>query len=122
MDLGRLPDALAGPRRDPRVSNEAQKIHDDIRHGHLIIHAHAEDSHTIVAVGTYRDSGKSVYLHGENHQRQVADTFDSPAQALVSFERFHGDTMRPGPAPMTDTERATAEARTLVRRHHLRHP
>ncbi|WP_203674735.1 hypothetical protein [Streptomyces sp. H39-C1] len=25
------------------VSNEAQKIHDDIRHGHLLIHAHAEE-------------------------------------------------------------------------------
>ncbi|MFD9784406.1 hypothetical protein ACFWXZ_26245 [[Kitasatospora] papulosa] len=24
-----------------QVSNEAQKIHDDIRHGHLLIHAHA---------------------------------------------------------------------------------
>ncbi|MGY5130317.1 hypothetical protein [Streptomyces nigrescens] len=89
-------------------------IYDDIRHGRLLIHAHAEDSHTTVAVGTYRDSGKSVYLHGENHLRQVADTFDSPAQALVSFERFHGDTMRPGPAPMTDTERAAAKAPTSL--------
>jgi hypothetical protein len=93
------------------VSNEAQKLYDDIRHGCLIIHAHAEDSGTIVAVGTYRDSGKSVYLHGENHLRQVADTFDSPAQALATFERFHRDTMRAGPAPVTDTERAAAKAR-----------
>ncbi|MBT2511662.1 DUF317 domain-containing protein [Streptomyces sp. ISL-98] len=96
------------------VSDEAQKIYDDIRHGRLLIHAHAEDSHTTVAVGTYLNSGKSVYLHGENHLRQVADTFDSPAQALVSFERFHCDTMRPGPAPMTDTERTAAEARTSL--------
>ncbi|MEU9396942.1 DUF317 domain-containing protein [Streptomyces sp. NPDC048324] len=96
------------------VSNEAQKIHDDIRHGQLIIHAHADDSGTTVAVGTYRDSGKSVYLHGENHLRQIADTFDSPAQALTAFERLHHDTMRPGPAPMTDTERAAAEARTSL--------
>jgi len=94
------------------VSNEAQKIHDDIRHGRLIIHAHADDSGTMVAVGTYRDSGKSVYLHGENHLRQIADTFDSPAKALTAFERLHGHTMRPGPAPMTATERAAAEART----------
>lgn len=93
------------------VSDEAQKIYDDIRHGRLLIHAHAEDSHTTVAVGTYLDSGKSVHLHGQNHLRQVAGTFDSPAQALVSFERFHGDTMRPGPAPVTDTEHAAAEAR-----------
>ncbi|AWN32474.1 DUF317 domain-containing protein [Streptomyces sp. NEAU-S7GS2] len=96
------------------VSAEAQKIYDDIRHGHLLIHAHAHDGHTTVAVGTYLNTGKSVYLHGENHLRQVADTFDSPAQALVSFERLHGDTMRPGPAPMTDTERETAEARTSL--------
>ncbi|NJQ03310.1 DUF317 domain-containing protein [Streptomyces zingiberis] len=96
------------------VSNEAQKIYDDIRHGRLIIHAHADDSGTTVAVATYRDSGKSVYLHGENHLRQIADTFDSPAQALTAFERLHGDTMRPGPAPMTDTERAAAEARTSL--------
>ncbi|MGW0651928.1 hypothetical protein ACWD4T_24460 [Streptomyces umbrinus] len=54
-------------------SNEAQKIYDDIRHGRLVVHAHA--SGTTVAVGTYRD-GKSVYLHGENHLRQFADTFD----------------------------------------------
>ncbi|MET9761738.1 DUF317 domain-containing protein [Streptomyces sp. NPDC006372] len=96
------------------VSNEAQKIHDDIRHGRLIIHAHADDSGTTVAVGTYRDTGKSVYLHGENHLRQIADTFDSPAKALTAFERLHHDTMRPGPAPMTDTERAAGEARTSL--------
>ncbi|MFF3976510.1 DUF317 domain-containing protein [Streptomyces sp. NPDC001828] len=94
------------------VSNEAQKIHDDIRHGHLLIHAHAHDGHTTVAVGTYlHGTGKSVYLHGENHLRQVADTFDSPAQALLAFEKIHGAQMRPGPAPLTDTERSAAEAR-----------
>ncbi|MER6714594.1 hypothetical protein [Streptomyces sp. NPDC000877] len=96
------------------VSNEAQKIHDDIRHGRLVIHAHADDSGTTVAIGTYRDRNKSVYLHGENHMRQIADAFDSPAQALATFERLHGDTMRPGPAPMTDTERQTAQARTTL--------
>ncbi|WCH90614.1 DUF317 domain-containing protein [Streptomyces moderatus] len=96
------------------VSNEAQEIHDDIRHGRLIIHAHADDNGTTVAVGTYRDSGKSVYLHGENHLRQIADAFDSPAQALTSFERFHGDTMRPGPAPLTNSERAATEARASL--------
>lgn len=95
------------------VSNEAQKIYDDIRHGRLVVHAHADDSGTTVAVGTYRD-GKSVYLHGENHLRQIADSFDSPAQALAAFERLHGETMRPGPAPMTDTERQTAKARSTL--------
>ncbi|MFG2707403.1 DUF317 domain-containing protein [Streptomyces sp. NPDC048386] len=96
------------------VSNEAQKIHDDIRHGRLVIHAHADDNGTTVAVGTYRDSNKSVYLHGENHLRQISDTFDSPAKALATFERLHGDTMCPGPAPMTDTEHQTAQARTTL--------
>ncbi|WP_329371149.1 DUF317 domain-containing protein [Streptomyces sp. NBC_01483] len=95
------------------VSNEAQTIYDDIRHGRLVIHAHADGGWTTVAVGTYRDS-KSVYLHGENHLRQIADTFDSPAAAIAAFERLHGDTMRPGPAPMTDIERQTAEARTSL--------
>ncbi|MDO0936398.1 DUF317 domain-containing protein [Streptomyces sp. DG2A-72] len=94
------------------VSNEAQKIYDDIRHGRLVIHAHAEDGWTTVAVGTYRDSGRSVYLHGENHLRQIADTFDSPTQALTAFECAHGNALHPGPAPMTDTERQTSQART----------
>ncbi|MFD5898547.1 hypothetical protein [Streptomyces sp. NPDC060366] len=42
------------------VSDEAQKIYDDIRHGRLLIHAHAQDGHTTVAVATYLDTGKSV--------------------------------------------------------------
>jgi hypothetical protein len=95
------------------ISNEAQKIHDAIRHSQLLIHAHAHDGHTTVAVGTYlHRNGESVYLHGEDHLRQIADTFDSPAQALLAFEKVHGAQMRPGPAPLTDTERAAAEART----------
>ncbi|MEV7706639.1 DUF317 domain-containing protein [Streptomyces sp. NPDC088922] len=98
-----------------QVSAEAQKLHDDIRHGHLLIHAHAHDGHTTVAVGTYlHRSGKSVYLHGEDHLRQVADTFDSPAAALVAFEKAHGAAMRPGPALLTDTEQDTAQARTSL--------
>ncbi|MFB7275410.1 DUF317 domain-containing protein [Streptomyces sp. NPDC056244] len=96
------------------ASDKAQKLYDDIRHGRLLIHAHAEDGHTTVAVGTYLDSGTSVHLHGENHLRQIADTFDSPAQALLAFERAYGDTMRPGPAPMTDTECEAAEGRNVL--------
>ncbi|MBJ7004837.1 DUF317 domain-containing protein [Streptomyces sp. CRPSP2-6A1] len=96
------------------VSNQAQKIHDAIRNGHLLIHAHARDGHTTVAVGTYlHPGGKSVYLHGEDHLRQIADTFDSPAKALVAFEKVHAAEMRPGPAPLTDTERAAIEARSV---------
>ncbi|MEU5951471.1 DUF317 domain-containing protein [Streptomyces sp. NPDC047525] len=96
------------------ISDQAQKIHDAIRHGHLLIHAHARDGHTTVAVGTYLHRGdKSVYLHGENHLRQVADTFDSPAEALVAFEKVHAAEMRPGPPPLTDTERAAIAARSV---------
>ncbi|MFB7739479.1 hypothetical protein ACFC08_35045 [Streptomyces sp. NPDC056112] len=68
-----------------------------MRHGRLLIHAHAGDGHTIVAVDTHigsgSGSGKCVHLHGENHLRQVADTFDSPAQAQTAFERLHSDAM-----------------------------
>ncbi|MFF3364515.1 DUF317 domain-containing protein [Streptomyces misionensis] len=96
------------------VSDEAQKIHDAIRNGHLLIHAHARDGHTTVAVGTYlHPGGKSVYLHGEDHLRQIAATFDSPAKALVAFEKVHAAEMRPGPAPLTDTERAAISARSV---------
>ncbi|MEU6172396.1 DUF317 domain-containing protein [Streptantibioticus parmotrematis] len=100
------------------ISDRAQKIHDDIRHGHLLIHAHAHahahahDGHTTVAVGTYlHRGGKSVYLHGEDHLRQVTNTFDSPAQAMLVFEKIHGAGVRPGRAPLTDTEWAAEEAR-----------
>ncbi|MFG2924205.1 DUF317 domain-containing protein [Streptomyces sp. NPDC048305] len=96
------------------VSQQAQKIHDDIHHGQLLIHAHAHDGHTTVAVGTYLHRfGKSVYLHGEDHLRQIADTFDSPAQALLAFEKVHAAEMRPGPAPLTDTEREAIAARSV---------
>ncbi|MEW1725150.1 DUF317 domain-containing protein, partial [Streptomyces sp. NPDC093109] len=111
------------------VSTQAQRIHDDIRHGRLLIHAHAHDDirhgrllihahahdgHTTVAVGTYLGAGgKSVHLYGENHLRHVAGTFDSPARALLVFEKVHSARMRPGPAPLTDTERAAIEARSV---------
>ncbi|MEU0844043.1 DUF317 domain-containing protein [Streptomyces sp. NPDC005962] len=42
------------------------------------------------------------------------ESFDSPAQALASFERFYGDTVCPGSAPMTATEREAAEARASL--------
>ncbi|MFF7655754.1 DUF317 domain-containing protein [Streptomyces sp. NPDC007983] len=112
--MGQLLDTWCSREEVREVSNEAQKLYDDIRRGRLLIHAHAKDSHTTVGVGTYLDGGKSVYLHGEDHLRQIADFFDSPAHALVSFEQLHGDTMRPGSAPMTDTEREAAEARASL--------
>ncbi|MFF4767453.1 DUF317 domain-containing protein [Streptomyces sp. NPDC001255] len=95
------------------ISDQAQQIHADILNGDLLIHAHAPDGDTTVAVGTYlTGSRKSVYLHGENHLRQIAGSFDSPAQALADFEKVHGAVMRPGPAPLTDTERSAIEAST----------
>lgn len=111
MDLAQLPDAVVYPQRIREVSHQAQKIHDDIHHGHLLTDAH--NGHTTTAVGTYlHQGGKSVYLHGEDHLRQVADTFDSSAKALLAFESVHAAEMRPGPAPWTDTERAAIEARS----------
>ncbi|MFD4257601.1 DUF317 domain-containing protein [Streptomyces sp. NPDC058534] len=93
------------------VSNDAQKIYDDIRSGRLVIHAHAHDGWTIVAVGTYRD-GPSVHLHGENHLRVESLQFDAPAAAIAEFERLYGDAVRPGPAPATDTELEAEQARS----------
>ncbi|NEB09757.1 DUF317 domain-containing protein [Streptomyces coelicoflavus] len=93
------------------VSGDAQKIYDDIRSGRLIIHAHAHDGWTTVAVGTYRD-GPSVHLHGENHLRVEAGQYGGPLAAIAEFERLYGDAVRPGPAPATDTEREAEQART----------
>ncbi|MFJ4973215.1 DUF317 domain-containing protein [Streptomyces sp. NPDC088755] len=95
------------------VSNDAQKIYDDIRHGHLIIHAHAHDGWTTVAVGTYRD-GPSIHLHGENHLRTESTRYDNPVEAITEFDRLYGDAVRPGPAPATSTEREAEQARTSL--------
>ncbi|MFJ2739709.1 DUF317 domain-containing protein [Streptomyces sp. NPDC087440] len=91
------------------VSADAQKIHDDIRDGRLIIHAHADDGWTTVAAGTYRD-GESIHLHGQNHLRTVSTTYETPREALTEFLRLYKDAVRPGPAPLTSTEKATAAA------------
>lgn len=55
------------------VSAKAQRIHNDISEGRLIIHLHADDGHTTVAAGTYAGGvRRHVHLHGENPVRQVA--------------------------------------------------
>jgi hypothetical protein len=95
------------------VSAEAQQIHDDIQSGRLVIHLHADDGHTIVAVGTYQHAD-SVHLHGENHLRVVSGSYDTPNEAITEFERLHGEAVRPGPAPATDTEQQTAQAIATV--------
>ncbi|MEU2874208.1 DUF317 domain-containing protein [Streptomyces olivoreticuli] len=94
------------------VSAEAQTIHDDIVSGRLVIHAHAHDGHTFVAVGTYRHNGQSIHLHGEDHLRQVALVYDDPIEALAEFDRLNGDAVRPGPAPATDIGQRAALALT----------
>ncbi|MFJ8978738.1 DUF317 domain-containing protein [Streptomyces sp. NPDC102282] len=94
-------------------SNDAQKIYDDIRHGRLIIHAHAHDGWTTVAVGTYLD-GPSIHLHGENHLRAESTRYDSPVEAITEFDRLYGDAVRPGPAPATSTEHEAERARTSL--------
>ncbi|MFB7481860.1 DUF317 domain-containing protein [Streptomyces anulatus] len=96
------------------VSDQAQQIYDAIRHGRLRIHAHAHDGHTTVAVGTYPD-GESIHLHGEDHLRVESYTYGSAEtareEATTDFLRLYGDAVRPGPAPLTDTEREADRTR-----------
>ncbi|WP_329025727.1 DUF317 domain-containing protein [Streptomyces sp. NBC_00690] len=91
------------------VSQEAQQIHDDIAAGRLVIHRHAHDGHTTVAVGTY-PGGKSIHLHGENHLRQTTLVYDTTAEALREFDHLYTDAVRPGPALATETEQGAAAA------------
>ncbi|MFJ4876564.1 DUF317 domain-containing protein [Streptomyces sp. NPDC088745] len=93
------------------VSADAQQIHDDIRDGRLIIHAHAHDGHTTVAVGTYRD-GTTVNLHGENHLWVVATTSPTAREALTQFVGQYHDKVRLGAAPPTHVETEAAQALT----------
>ncbi|WP_263633836.1 DUF317 domain-containing protein [Streptomyces sp. 7G] len=95
------------------VSNDAQQIYEDIRHGRLIIHAHAHDGWTTVAVGTYRE-GPSIHLHGENHLRTESMRYNNPVEAITEFERLYGDAVRPGPAPATSTETEAERARASL--------
>lgn len=83
-------------------SNQAQKIPDAIRDGRLVphAHAHAETGWDTVAVGTCRDTGKSVHLHGENHLRHVTGAFAPPAQVLIAHART---SLTPPDTAPTDT-------------------
>ncbi|MFJ7589443.1 DUF317 domain-containing protein [Streptomyces sp. NPDC097617] len=91
------------------VSADAQAIHDAIADGSLVIHMHANDGWTTVAVGTYR-GGESIHLHGENYVRQETMLFDSETEAIADFLRHYPVAARPGPAPPTDIELAAAAA------------
>ncbi|MER7540390.1 DUF317 domain-containing protein [Streptomyces sp. NPDC097704] len=90
------------------VGAEAQRIHDDIAEGRLVIHLHAHDGHTTVAVGSYTTGvRRHVHLHGENHLRQKTDiAFGTEAEAVSEFHRLYSVAVRPGPAPLTDLEQA----------------
>ncbi|MFD8847585.1 DUF317 domain-containing protein [Streptomyces sp. NPDC059604] len=90
------------------VSDAAQRIHDDIAEGRLIIHLHADDGHTTVAAGSYVTGvHRHVHLHGENHLRQETGiVFGTEAEAVAEFHRLYSVAVRPGPAPLTDLEQA----------------
>ncbi|THA40943.1 DUF317 domain-containing protein [Streptomyces sp. A1547] len=93
------------PEEIREVSADAQRIHDDIAAGRLNIHLHANDGHNTVAVGSYTSGvHRHVHLHGENHLRQIATTYDDEAEAVAEFHRLYSVAVRPGPAPLTDLE------------------
>jgi hypothetical protein len=107
------------------VSDKAQTLHDDIVSGRPAINLHAHNGHTTVAVGTFR-GGESVHLHGENHLRQVARIYDTPARPWPSSSASTATSSGgPGPAPATDTEpraaKALATATTGAPDHSARH-
>lgn len=92
------------------VGAEAQRIHDDIAAGRLIIHLHAADGQNTVAVGSYATGvRRHVHLHGENHLRQIATSYDTEAEAVAEFHRLYSVAVRPGPAPLTDLEQAVRQ-------------
>lgn len=95
------------------VSAEAQRIHDDIAEGRLIIQLHADDGHTTVAVGTYTSGlRRTIHLHGENHLRQITQEYDDEAEALGEFHKLYTVAVRPGPAPLTEREQSARNALT----------
>ncbi|MEW2583033.1 DUF317 domain-containing protein [Streptomyces virginiae] len=93
------------------VSAEAQRIHDDIAEGRLIIQLHADDGHTTVAVGTYTSGlRRTIHLHGENHLRQITQDYDDEAEAVGEFHKLYTVAVRPGSAPLTEREKAARQA------------
>ncbi|MFC9581596.1 DUF317 domain-containing protein [Streptomyces yangpuensis] len=99
------------PEEIRQVSADAQRIHDDIATGRLNIHMHADDGHNTVAVGTYASGvRRHVHLHGENHLRQVAMTYEDETKAVAEFQRLYTVAVRPGPAPLTDLEQSVRRA------------
>ncbi|MFI8520923.1 DUF317 domain-containing protein [Streptomyces sp. NPDC085481] len=92
------------------LSAEAQRIHDDIAAGRLIIHLHADDGHNTVAVGSWTTGvRRHVHLHGENHLRLISARFDNESEAIAEFQRLYSAAVRPGPAPLTDLEKTVRQ-------------
>ncbi|MFF9016563.1 DUF317 domain-containing protein [Streptomyces sp. NPDC014870] len=88
------------------VGAEAQRIHDDIAEGRLIIHLHADDGHNTVAVGSWTTGvRRHVHLGGENHLRLISARFDDEPEAIGEFHRLYSVAVRPGPAHLTDLEK-----------------
>ncbi|MCL6737714.1 MULTISPECIES: DUF317 domain-containing protein [Streptomyces] len=87
--------------------------HEEPYWAHQAAHALRAEGVTTANTPTYLN-GETVSLHGENHLRSIVDRLESPAQALASFQRLYGDALRPGSAPMSDTEQQTARARTSL--------
>ncbi|MFE3329031.1 DUF317 domain-containing protein [Streptomyces sp. NPDC059176] len=101
-----LPDAT---REELRMHGAtAQQIHDDIASGRLTIHLHALDGRNTAAVGSYTD-GRHVHLRGQDHLRDFALVFTDATNAVAEFHRLYSVAVRPGPAPLTSTERTIAE-------------
>ncbi|MET9430031.1 DUF317 domain-containing protein [Streptomyces sp. NPDC003036] len=92
------------------VGAESQRTHDDIVAGRLIIHLHADDGQNTVAVGSYATGvRRHVHLHGENHLRQIATSYDTEGEAVAEFHQLYSVAVRPGPAPLTDLEQAVRQ-------------
>ncbi|MFG2836150.1 DUF317 domain-containing protein [Streptomyces zaomyceticus] len=95
------------------MSAEAQRIHDDIAEGRLVVHLHADDGQNTVAVASYTTGVRChVHLHGEDHVRQVTSTFESETEAIAEFHRLYSVAVRPGPAPLTGLEHTVRQVLT----------
>lgn len=101
-------------REDIReVSATAQRLHDDISSGRLLIHLHAHEGPATVAVATYTSGiRRSFHLHGENHLRQISNAYADEAEAVADFHRLHSVAVRPGPPPLTDVEKSVSKLLT----------
>jgi len=99
------------------VGAEAQRLYEDIYAGRLIIHAHALDGETPVALGTYTTGGPVLELHGEDHLLQVINEYHDPRQGLDKFTTAYGPGITLGPPQPSGNARwaAAVLARSSLR-------